>query len=119
MSNVTDFDDLYGSKYFSASDLHGETPRRRIGKVDQVELKGKDGRSKREVPHLFRRRRKAVVAEQNQRDEAGGSLRQGPLRLGWRCRRTLRRDDGARQEGVRVRLLKPTAASDLNDTINF
>src|SRR3954447_21119403 len=45
--NESDFDDLYGSKYYSASDLHGETPHHRIGKVALAELKEKDGSTKR------------------------------------------------------------------------
>ena len=34
MSNETEFEDLYGSKYLAAADLHGETRRHRIGKVE-------------------------------------------------------------------------------------
>jgi hypothetical protein len=44
--NETDFDDLYGSKFFSVADLHGEMPRHKIGKVDVQELRDKDGTTK-------------------------------------------------------------------------
>ena len=42
-----------GSKYFAASDLHGETPHRKIGKTDVVELKEKDGTTKRKYIVYF------------------------------------------------------------------
>jgi hypothetical protein len=42
-----DFDAMYGSKYFSVSDLKGQRPRRTIGKVEVAELKEKDGSTRR------------------------------------------------------------------------
>jgi hypothetical protein len=47
------FNDIYGSKYLSVADLHGETPRHRIGKVDVGDLKDKDGTSKRRILVYF------------------------------------------------------------------
>ena len=44
---VDDFDAMYGSKYFSVSDLKGQRPRRTIGKIEVAELKEKDGSTKR------------------------------------------------------------------------
>jgi hypothetical protein len=48
-ANELIFDDLYGSRYFSASDLHGETPRHRIGKVEIAELKDQNGTTKKKM----------------------------------------------------------------------
>src|SRR5262245_35659338 len=40
------FDDLYGSKYLSVADLKGGQLRRKIGKVEEAELRDKTGASK-------------------------------------------------------------------------
>src|SRR5262245_40104188 len=53
MSNESDFDDLYGSKYYSTVDLHGGTPHHKIGKVAPAELKEKDGSIKRKLLAYF------------------------------------------------------------------
>ena len=45
--NDNEFDNLYGSKYFSASDLDGGRKRLKIGKVEIAELREKDGSTKR------------------------------------------------------------------------
>jgi len=52
-ANELDFDNLYGSKYFSATDLHGETQRHKIGKVELVELREKDGSTKKKFAAFF------------------------------------------------------------------
>ena len=51
--NATVFDDLYGTRYFSASDLHGKTRRLKIGKVLPVELRDKDGSTKKKLALWF------------------------------------------------------------------
>ena len=61
MSNDNDFDDLYGPKYFGAADLHGQMPRYRIGKVDLVELREKDGSTKRKFVVYFEGVEKGLV----------------------------------------------------------
>ena len=61
MSNTTDFDDLYGPKYFGAADLHGQTTRHPIGKVDLVELREKDSSTKRKFVVYFEGVEKALV----------------------------------------------------------
>jgi len=61
MSTETDFDDLYGSKYYSVSDLHGEEPLRKIGKVEVAELKEKDGSTKRKYIVWFEGEDKSLV----------------------------------------------------------
>jgi len=61
MSNDTDFDDLYGSRYFAYADLHGETLRCRISKVDLVALREKDGSTKRKFVAYFEGVEKPLV----------------------------------------------------------
>jgi hypothetical protein len=61
MSNETDFDDLYGSKYLGAVDLHGETIPDRIRDVEVAELREKDGRTKRKYVAYFERTKKPLV----------------------------------------------------------
>jgi hypothetical protein len=46
-TTAEDFDELYGSKYLSVSDLKGQRPRRTIGKVEIAELKNRDGSTQR------------------------------------------------------------------------
>lgn len=53
MSDIDDFDDLYGSKYFSASDLKDSEPRLKVGKVEVAELREKNGTTKRKYVMLF------------------------------------------------------------------
>ena len=53
MTYENDFDDIYGSKYFSVTDLRGAQPRLRIGRVDVGELKDKDGSTKRKFIVYF------------------------------------------------------------------
>src|SRR5260370_31523593 len=62
--NENDFDSLYGSKYFSAADLHGETQRHKIGKVDLVELREKDGSTKKKFAAFFVGVDKALILNQ-------------------------------------------------------
>jgi hypothetical protein len=59
------FDDLYGSKWFSANDLTaGETQRRKIGKAETVELRDKDGSTKKKLAVWFSGVDKALVLNQ-------------------------------------------------------
>ena len=97
MSNESDFDDLYGNKYFSASDLHGETPHHRIGKVALVELKEKDGSTKRKYLVYFEGVEKALVLNKTNAQKLAAALRQGPLQMDRNGSRALRRNDRAWQ----------------------
>ena len=119
MSNNSEFDDLYGNRYLSASDLHGETLRRRIGKVDMGELKEKDGSTKRKFVVYFERLEKALVLNKTNATRLAAEF--GKDRLKWIGVEVelYAEMTGLGKEGVRVRPLKPTNASDLNDTINF
>jgi hypothetical protein len=57
----TEFDTMYGSKYFSASDLNGGRKRLQIGKVEIAELREKDGSTKRKFVIWFNGEEKALV----------------------------------------------------------
>ncbi|WP_316200791.1 MULTISPECIES: hypothetical protein [unclassified Bradyrhizobium] len=50
---TNDFDALYGSKYLGAADLSGQVIRRKIGLVEQVTLKQRDGMTKRKLAVHF------------------------------------------------------------------
>jgi hypothetical protein len=56
-----DFDSLYGSKYLGVADLKGETPRRKIGKVEVAELKQKDGSTKKKYVLFLEKEDKALI----------------------------------------------------------
>ena len=58
---IDDFDALYGSKYLSAADLKGQRPRRKIGKVEVVDLKEKDGSTRRKFVLYFENEDKSLV----------------------------------------------------------
>jgi hypothetical protein len=119
MSNDTEFDDLYGSKYLTAADLHGETPHHRIGKVDPVELKQKDGTTKRKFAVYFEGVEKALILNQTNAKKLAAAF--GKERSKWIGVEVelYAEMTGLGIEGIRLRPLKPTGASDLNDTINF
>jgi hypothetical protein len=115
MTYETDFDDMYGSKYFGVTDLHGKEPRRRIGKVDVVELKDKDGKPKKKVLVFFDGEEKTLPINKT-----------NALKLAAAYGKKYEKWIGAtvelysemtplNKEGVRIRIL-PTA-NDLNDEI--
>jgi hypothetical protein len=119
MSNETDFDDLYGPKYYGTSDLHGETPRRKIGKVDVAELKDKDGSTKRKFLVYFEGVEKPLVLNKTNAQKLAAAF--GKDRTKWIgvVVELYAEMTGLGIEGIRLRPLKPTGASDLNDTINL
>ncbi len=119
MSNESDFDDLYGSKYFSAADLHGETPRHRIGKVELAELKEKDGSTKSKYLVYFEGAEKALVLNKtNAKKLAAAYGKDHPKWIGMEVE-LYAEMTGLGKEGVRLRPLKPTGASDMDDAINL
>ena len=61
---------------FNLRDLHGETPRHRIGKVASVELKEKDGTTKRKFAVYFDGVEKALILNQTNAQKTGGRIRQ-------------------------------------------
>ena len=119
MSHETEFDDLYGSKYLTAADLHGETWLRRIGKVAPVELKEKDGTTKRKYLVYFEGVEKALVLNKTNAQKLAAAYGKDHSKWIGMEVELYAEMTGLGKEGVRVRPLKPTGASDLNDTINL
>jgi hypothetical protein len=119
MSHETEFDDLYGSKYLTAADLHGETWLRRIGKVAPVELKEKDGSTKRKYLVYFEAVEKALVLNKTNAQKLAAAYGKDHSKWIGKDVELYAEMTGLGKEGVRLRPLKPTAVPDFNDTINF
>jgi hypothetical protein len=104
------------AKFFSSSDLHGKTPQYTIGKTDKVELKGKDGTSKKRYLIYFDGVEKPLVLNKTNATRLAAAF--GKNRSGWVGKTVeLYSEPTNLGEGVRIRPLKPTAASD--DSINL
>jgi hypothetical protein len=116
-----EYDDLYGSKYLTASDLHGETPRREIGKVDLVELKEKDGSTKRKYIVHLRGEEKALVLNKTNATKLAALF--GKDRSKWVgvTVELYAEMTSLGKEGVRLRPLTTAAkpGADMNDSITF
>jgi hypothetical protein len=121
MSNDQDFDDLYGSKYLTAGDLRGEQPRREIGRVDVVELKEKDGSTKRKFVTYFKGVEKPLVLNKTNATKLAAAYGKDRSRWIGVTVELYAEMTSLGKEGVRLRPLKPTAAAsgDMNDAITF
>ena len=108
-----------GTNTYSASDLHGGTPRHRIGKVAPVELKEKDGSTKRKFVVYFEGVEKALVLNKTNAQKLAAAFGKDYSKWIGMEVELYAEMTGLGKEGVRVRPLKPTGASDLNDTINL
>ena len=123
MSDIDDFDDLYGSKYFSASDLKDSEPRLKVGKVEVAELREKNGTTKRKYIMLFEGVEKGLVINKtNARKLADAYGKQSSKWIGQIVQ--LYSEDTSFGKGVRVRPLRKPATPDepdpaLNDAIPF
>jgi hypothetical protein len=123
MSDIDDFDDLYGSKYFSVSDLKDSEPRLKIGKVEVAELREKNGTTKRKYVMLFEGVEKGLVINKtNARKLADAYGKQSLKWIGQIVQ--LYSEDTSFGKGVRVRpLRKPATPAEpdpaLNDAIPF
>jgi hypothetical protein len=120
------FDDLYGSRYLSASDLHGETPRRKIGKVEVAELKEKDGTTKKKFVLFFAGEDKSLVLNKTNARRLAEAFTKDPTK--WVGEGVeLYSETTTFGEGVRLRCLKkqqtaaakPNLDAELNDAIPF
>ena len=123
MFTASDFDDLYGSKYFSAADLHGETIRRNIGKVEIGDLKDKDGSTKRKFVVYFKGVDKPLVLNRTNAQKLAAVLGKDPTAwVGVICE-LYAEMTSLGKEGVRLRTIKSAAAGaaaeDMNDRIEF
>ena len=111
MSYETDFDELYGSRYLTANDLHGETQRRKVGKADVVELKEKDGSTKRKFVAYFEGVEKPLVLNKTNATKLAGAY--GKDRSKWigTTVELFAEMTSLGKEGVRLRPLKPIYAA--------
>lgn len=118
MSHDQEFDDLYGSKYLTVSDLHGQQPRREIGKVDLVDLKEKDGGTKRKFLAYLKGENKALVINKTNATKLAALY--GKDRSKWVgvTVELYAEMTGNGKEGVRLRPL-PKPDANLNDEVKL
>lgn len=121
MITESDFDDLYGSKYFSAADLHGEVIRRKIGKVEIAELKEKDGSTKRKFIVSFFNMDKPLVLNKTNAQKLAASLGKDTTKWVGVMVELYAEMTSLGKEGVRLRTMKTAGATDpeMNDAIGF
>ena len=120
ITTVSDFDNIYGSKYFSAPDLHGETPRRKIGKVEIGNLKEKDGSTKRKFLVYFKGEDKPMVLNWTNAQTLAAALGKDPTAWIGVVVELYAEMTSLGKEGVRLRVIKSAgAADDMNDRIEF
>ena len=123
MTTDSDFDDIYGSKFFSAADLHGEMIRRKIGKVEIGDLKEKDGSTKRKFIVYFKGVDKPLVLNRTNAQKLAAAL--GKDRTAWIdvVVELYAEMTSLGKEGVRLRIIRSAvagaAADDMNDQIGF
>jgi hypothetical protein len=115
------FDQLYGSKYLSVSDLHGEEPRYRIGRVTIEELKEKDGATRKKFIVYFDEAAKGLVL--NRTNATRLAEEHGKDRAGWigRLVELYSEMTSLGKAGIRLRPIRATAAKrrDLDDDLNI
>jgi hypothetical protein len=116
MTTDTDFDDMYGSKYFSVTDLHGEEPRYKIGKVEVVDLKDRDtGFSKKKFAMYFSGIDKPLILNRTNAEKLAQSF--GKDRGNWvgKMIELYSEMTSLGKAGVRLRTVKPVKlAADLS-----
>ena len=107
---VDDFNDMYGSKYFSVPDLKGERPRRTIGKIEAAELKEKDGSTRRKLIVYFENEEKPLVLNETNALKLATTFGKDVTK--WiRARVELYAEmTSLGKEGVRLQPLKPRTA---------
>jgi hypothetical protein len=122
MSSASDFDDIYGSKYFSAADLHGEMIRRKIGKVEIGDLKEKDGSTKRKFIVYLKGVDKPLVLKRTNAQRLAAVLGKDPTAWIGVVIELYAEMTSLGKEGVRLRVIRSASASgadDMNDRIEF
>jgi hypothetical protein len=118
MTTETMFDDLYGSKYLSAADLHGEQIKRRIGKVEPAELKEKDGTTKKRFVMFFHGLDKALVINKTNATKMAAALGKDTAKWHGTVVELYSEMTSLGKEGVRLRPIK-LADGEMNDEIPF
>jgi hypothetical protein len=120
--SATDFDDIYGTKYFSTTDLHGKTPRHRIGKVEIGNLREKDGSTKRKFLVYFRGVDKPLVLNRTNAQTLATALGKDPTAWIGVVVELYAEMTSLGKEGVRLRIIRSAAAGaadDMNDRIEL
>ena len=119
-----DFDEIYGSKYFGVTDLKGAQPRLKIGKVDVVDLREKDGSKKTKYVVYFESQDKGLVLNKTTALKLADVY--GKPRSGWvgQTVELYSEMTGLGKEGVRLRPLRKPATPaapdpELSDAIPF
>jgi hypothetical protein len=130
--NVTTFDDMYGSKWLSADDLDGETPRYKIKDVRIESLRDKDGRTNNKLVLYFNGVEKALVLNKTNAGRMAAAYGKDESR--WIGKAVeLYTETTTYGDGIRIRILKdksdpistgkiniiPDPDPDLNDEIPY
>jgi hypothetical protein len=121
-ATVNDFDDVYGSKYFSAADLHGEAIRRKIGKIEIADLREKDGSTKRKFVVYFKGVDKPLVLNRTNAQKLAAALGKDPAAWVGIVVELYPEMTSLGKEGVRLRVVRAAGAGagdDMNDSIGF
>jgi hypothetical protein len=121
MSEIDEFDDLYGSKYLGVAHLKDDEPRLKIGKVEVAELREKNGTIKRKYVVFFDGVEKGLVINITNARKLADAYGKQPARwIGQIVQ--LYTEETTYGKGVRVRPLRkpppvPAPDPDLNDAI--
>jgi hypothetical protein len=124
MTEMPDFDDVYGSKYFGIADLKGEQSRLKIGKVAAADLREKDGSTKVKYVVYFEGQDKGLVLNKTNAIKLADAY--GKKSSAWvgQVVELYGEMTGLGKEGVRLRPLRKPAAPaatdpELSDAIPF
>jgi len=123
MLEEEDFDSLYGSKYLSVADLKDTEPRLRIGKVEEAELREKNGTTKRKYVIWFEGTEPGLVINKTNAKKLADAYGKDTSKwIGQIVQ--LYPEDTTFGKGIRVRPLRKPATPaepdrDLNDAIPF
>jgi hypothetical protein len=124
MNAETEFDLLYGSKYLSVPDLHGQQPRRKIGKISVEPLMQKDGSTKRKFVLYFEGEDKGLPLNKTNATKLAQVLGKDTTKWIGVCVELYAEMTGLGKEGVRLRPLRLATSLDkpdpeMNDAIPF
>ena len=113
--NETDFDNLYGSKYLAAKDLNGETQRHKVLDVAQVELREKDGSTKKKLAMTFANVDKKLILNMTNAGRLADAFGKSPQKwIGVSV--DLYSETTVFGEGIRLRPLKPSSGAPIPTT---
>jgi hypothetical protein len=112
---MTNFDDIYGSKYLSVPDLGGSTLRVKIGKVEVADLREKDGTTRKKYVLFFNGEIKPMVVNKTNASVLAAAF--GKNKDDWVNQRLELYSEmtGLGKPGLRIRVLQKP--DDLNDAV--